>query len=309
LACGSDILFAEAMAETNAQVTIYLPFGKEDFLKTSVAFAGDHWVNRFNELVKKYPVKIMTTERYDGNAELFSFHGTVLLGTTLLRSQMLHAEAGLISVLSQTNREVKSGGTRDMSKIWPSQHKAVNINPDEFNSALHTIERGTSSGGEPQPSVRPIRFLLQALVEGMKNEEIEYIITRLVKSDPPLIEEPQFIKIDVNSMLAIFTSARGTMNFAQLLSKSIAPESIRMILHAGPVTIEDKDGLTTVTGTTHKEINLISNHALSSLTYCSEQVAAILVLDRQDLLFHPVGKIEVVDDQKDIEVFTIDLMP
>ena len=309
LACGSDILFAEAMAETNAQVTIYLPFNTEDFLKTSVAFAGDHWVKRFDELIKKYPVKIMTTERYDGNAELFSFHGTVLLGMTLLKSQMLHAEAALISVLSQTNREVKSGGTRDMAKIWPAPHKIVNINPDEFNSALHTIEKGTSSDGEPQHSVRPIRFLLQALIVGMKHNEIEYLTTRIVKTDPPIFEVPQVVMVDENIVLAACESARGAMNFAQLILKNAKPENVRLSLHAGPVSIDQSGGAPSVKGAATTEINIITKNALPGLIYCSEQVAAILVLDRQDLLFRPVGKIEVAKDQKDIEVFTIDLMP
>ncbi|HRI79348.1 MAG TPA: TRAFs-binding domain-containing protein, partial [Cyclobacteriaceae bacterium] len=55
LACGGDILFAEALTESLGDVNIILPFPKEDFLETSVRFAGESWVQRFEALEKKWP--------------------------------------------------------------------------------------------------------------------------------------------------------------------------------------------------------------------------------------------------------------
>lgn len=308
LACGSDILFAEAMAETNAQVTIYLPFNKQDFFETSVAFAGEHWIKRFDELIKKYPVKVMTTEKFDGNTELFSFHGRVLLGTSLLKSQLLHADAGLITVQSMRDQEGKEGGTRDMIKTWPFPNKIININPDDFHSSLRSgVNIEAQSGSEFQAKVKPVRFLLQTLIQSIKPEEMEQILKHIIKSDPPILEVPEYMDNNDRSFLMVFTSARGAFNFAQLVIKNVKPQNIQLSLHAGPIAVDNHDG-PQITGTTIGEINAISSNSLTGLIYCSEQLAALLVMERQDLLFHPVGRLDLGHEWKEMEVYTIDLL-
>ena len=64
LACGSDILFAEAMAAAGGEVNIWLPFAKEDFLQESVLFAGGDWAGRFEKLLARFPVTYITHEPY-----------------------------------------------------------------------------------------------------------------------------------------------------------------------------------------------------------------------------------------------------
>ena len=309
LACGSDILFAEAMAETNAQVTIYLPFNTQDFVETSVAFAGEHWIKRFDNLIKKYPVKVMTSERFDGNSELFSFHGRVLLGTSLLKSQMLHADAGLITVQSIRDQEGKEGGTRDMIKTWPFPNKIININPDDLYSSTRLVVKIEAQAvSEFSAKVKPVRFLLQTLIQGIKPEEMEQIIKHITKSDPPILEVPEYIINEGKSFLTVFTSARGAFDFGQLILRSVKPQNVQLSLHAGPIAIDHQESQQNITGTTITEINAISSHALPGLVYCSEQLAALLVMERQDLLFHPVGRIDLGHEWKEMEIYTIDLL-
>ena len=308
LACGGDILFAEAMAEANADVTICLPFNREDFIKTSVEFAGEQWIKRFDELISRYPVKVMT-ERFEGNPDLFAYHGRVMLGTALLKSKMLHAEAGLITVLSQRNQDTLIGGTRDMVKKWPFPNRTININPDELHS-LGSIESKEDSVNESTDNgLNPVRFLLHAAIKEMTHDEIEYLTKRIVKSDPPIFEVPLVVKVDENNILTVCESARSALNFAQLIFKNGKPENIRLSLHAGPVSVDQSGSAPSVNGAAIAEINTITKNALSGLIYCSDQVAATLVLDRQDLLFHQVGIIEVDEKRKSLEVFTIELLP
>ena len=47
LACGGDILFAEAMEEVGGELNLFLPFNQTDFLNASVRFAGKDWEERF----------------------------------------------------------------------------------------------------------------------------------------------------------------------------------------------------------------------------------------------------------------------
>ena len=48
--CGGDILFAEASLAWGARLEVRLAFDEPTFLQKSVAFAGDHWVNRYYDL-------------------------------------------------------------------------------------------------------------------------------------------------------------------------------------------------------------------------------------------------------------------
>lgn len=46
-ACGGDLLFAEAALERDCRLDLYLQYPEADFLKASVAFAGQSWVDRY----------------------------------------------------------------------------------------------------------------------------------------------------------------------------------------------------------------------------------------------------------------------
>ena len=59
-ACGGDILFHEVCAELGIPTELYLAFPREQFLVESVQFAGPEWVERFDELYKKLPQKLLS---------------------------------------------------------------------------------------------------------------------------------------------------------------------------------------------------------------------------------------------------------
>ena len=58
IACGGDILFIEACLERQMKVEAYLPFEPAEFIKQSVSFAGDSWVERFYKIKNHPQVKI-----------------------------------------------------------------------------------------------------------------------------------------------------------------------------------------------------------------------------------------------------------
>lgn len=54
IACGGDILFIEACLERQMKIEAYLSFEPAEFIKQSVSFAGDNWVERFYK-IKNHP--------------------------------------------------------------------------------------------------------------------------------------------------------------------------------------------------------------------------------------------------------------
>ena len=52
-ACGSDILFLEAMQDPGMQTHVVLPCATADFIESSVRFAGEAWVARFERVLAR----------------------------------------------------------------------------------------------------------------------------------------------------------------------------------------------------------------------------------------------------------------
>jgi hypothetical protein len=54
-ACGGDLLFAEAALARGCRVQLHLQFNEPAFLQASVAFAGEHWIDRYHS-VRNHPL-------------------------------------------------------------------------------------------------------------------------------------------------------------------------------------------------------------------------------------------------------------
>lgn len=59
-ACGGDILFHEICMELEISTELFLALPREKFLVESVAFAGPGWVERFDKLFNKLPVRVLS---------------------------------------------------------------------------------------------------------------------------------------------------------------------------------------------------------------------------------------------------------
>jgi hypothetical protein len=59
-ACGGDILFHEVCKELGIPTELYLALPREQFIIESVQFAGSDWVDRFDDLYKSLPKKVLS---------------------------------------------------------------------------------------------------------------------------------------------------------------------------------------------------------------------------------------------------------
>ncbi len=132
LACGGDILFAEAMLERNAELHVLLPFSQHDFLRTSVHFGqvGDDWLDwqsRFLNIWKQVPPdrrRFTTTEPYLGTSGLYTWSGTVIQGIAVMRS---HERGGRPQAVCLIDRSQPGqlGGAKDFIASWRAAGHAV----------------------------------------------------------------------------------------------------------------------------------------------------------------------------------------
>ena len=93
-ACGSDILFLEAMLEIGAEISVLLPYDKEEFIRDSVDFIpGSKWRARFeNVLAQAARVLTASTQRLEIGGVSYDFCNQLLLGLAAIRSGQLDTE-------------------------------------------------------------------------------------------------------------------------------------------------------------------------------------------------------------------------
>ena len=90
-ACGSDILFLEAMLDRGAEVSIVLPYNEQEFVRDSVEIAaGGNWRARFDRvLTRAARVVTASNQRLEIGAVSYEFCNGLMLGLAAIRARQL----------------------------------------------------------------------------------------------------------------------------------------------------------------------------------------------------------------------------
>lgn len=327
LACGSDILFAEALLELGGEVNAYLPFNKHDFLQTSVAFAGDRWVDRFYKVIERSRLTHVTEESFFNDNVLFDFLGKVIIGSSVLRGSLMHSQPMLLSVLSEKDQLKKTGGTRSVIDLWPYEESHININSDQF--VKEDTLPVTSEVHHPEVNDGPkreVRYILFADIVGFSKLEEEqtpqfmHVLLRKVADELADYPRPSILNTWGDSIFAIYRNAQFSIEFALKIQQIFTDADweseglpkdlkIRIALHAGPVFV-GKDPLTEKMNVYGSHINRAARMepvTLPGRIYGSSQFAAALVAENPGAYnLQHVGIIELAKNYGQQEVYMID---
>jgi tetratricopeptide (TPR) repeat protein len=132
-ACGSDILFLEAMLK-RGHVHIVLPFAVDEFVKTSVAIAEDNrWTERFTRVMQRAEdVHVASGAPSEWGGIVFEYASLLLLGLAQLRSRALDTDLVGLTVWDH-NPGDGPGGTAETVKSWRQRGiKVVEIYTQEL---------------------------------------------------------------------------------------------------------------------------------------------------------------------------------
>ncbi len=285
LACGSDILFAEAMTEAGGEVSAWLPFAKADFIETSLRFAGDHWIERFEKLVSQSHVTFITQEAYEGYDDLFAFQSTVIFGSAVIRSSMNHTKPSLLTVLSETDLNQKEGGTRDTVSRWPYPDRHVNVNPDVFFTQTGPPGRNPVPRTPIQRTIdRPVLYIVCADLPGIPVNDQQKIWTSVHEKMEALVLAP--VTFEVREVLvASFNSIAGAIELSQIILDLIElyhrTHKLRISLYASPAWLEpgpDEDHKK-LTARSHERLNGLHSQIPPGTLYALARFASVLALD------------------------------
>jgi hypothetical protein len=244
LACGGDILFCESLVDLGGEINILLCFDRTDFIRESVAFAGEGWVTRFESLEKKAFVHYLTHEKYNGLNGLFALQADSIMGAAIHRASLMQEKPNLITLLSETDLARRKGGTRDSLKSWPIPSTWVNINPDNFRSA----RQETAPAAPPPPAVeydqsrpRDVRYLVSIDCSAAMDK-----LSSQALVPPPEEDKNISYELSDGGLLLAFSSPLEALDYAFALSQELTAKGmlgkVKILLNAGPTYLDSTTG-------------------------------------------------------------------
>ena len=165
LAAGSDIIIAEALLVSGAQLHVTLPAPVDDFIKSSVEPYGEVWIPRFHACLSAASrVHIATDDKHWPSLDINSFCGTVAIGQAKIRAAILAAPTAQMVIWdarkegSYTARQVEDGERSGLPLItvpYPGSRK-VSPNAPKVNRALFHMH---VQGNEASTQIdKPLKF-------------------------------------------------------------------------------------------------------------------------------------------------------
>jgi len=144
-ACGSDILFLEALLELKGEAHIVLPYDREQFIKDSVDIIPDsNWVKRFEYVLERATeVNIASKRQLQEGEILYEYTHRLLHGLAKMRAEQLDTELVPLAVWNGKPSNDPSG-TASTIKHW--QQWGYEVEVIDLESMLQQESLALSTG-------------------------------------------------------------------------------------------------------------------------------------------------------------------
>ncbi len=308
------------MQKSKAETNVILPFELDDFYKTSVAFAGDEWKERLHDaLARASSVLFATDGKYSGDDLLFDYANKIIMGKTILRSELLETEPVLIAVWDGKKKTI-SGGTSQFIKTWQIKNLPIEIidinrlNRDYANVVRVEEKKSAQDGDTKRRKVKNVKRGVKAILfadlvgySTIKEEQFPYYIDDYLNALASNLHnshyKPLFKNIWGDALYFVFEDLVSCAHYALELRDFVKSTdwkninlpsnlNIRIGLHIGPVYYAKEPIL--------QKTNYFGNHVnraarIEPITnpgnvYASEQFAALLTAKKNsDLVCSYVG--------------------
>lgn len=125
LACGGDLIFAEALLHRGGEVNIVLPFKKDDFKAASVDIVdGTDWGKRFDHILNNAATVTVLSELGDASdGAAYDFCNQALSGLAILKSRFLGMDVVPLVVWDGKMGDGR-GGTQSFVDYWQNKQKS-----------------------------------------------------------------------------------------------------------------------------------------------------------------------------------------
>lgn len=317
-ACGSDILFLEAMLDRGGEVVVVLPYEREQFIRDSVsAIPGSKWHARF-ERVLEHATRVVTasTQRLEIGGISHDYANQLLLGLASIRASQLETELTGVAVWDGLYGD-GPGGTASAVERW----RGIGL-PVEFIDlvglrkeagrefrAEKAKTRGRSKAKSSREKQAPHQFGSQIMsmlfadavgFSRLSEREVPHFVQHFLGAIGRMISKLPRAIVAKNTwgdgLYLVFSNVQAAGNFALDLCDLMTTKpwercglprglSLRIALHAGPV-YEFKDPVTgnrSYGGTHVSRAARIEPITPPGQVYASEAFAAMAAAQRVKL--------------------------
>jgi hypothetical protein len=310
LACGADVLFAEALLARGAEVHAVLPFAVEEFRRVSVARGGGTWLGRFERCLEAATtVSYSTSGGYLGHEPLFDYCGRLAMGHALIRATFLGAPVEQVVVWDGQPAAGEAGTAVDVAN-WRRRGRRTQVIPVGGG--------GQDSGaGALRSSPRSVHAMLFADVKGFSRLPdaqmgvfLDAVMTPLARTLDRFDDDILFrnswgdglyvVLRDVTAAASCALALQETMRELEPTAVGLPPTlGLRIGAHAGPVfeAVDPVRRERNYYGVEVTRTARIEPRTPEGDVYVTDPFAALIALEQpQDLSCQYVGHIPTAKD-------------
>ena len=310
LACGADILIAEAIVALGGELHVVLPFAEEDFLRTSVRVGGAEWESRYLAARDAAAsVTFATQMSHVDDDELFAYCSKLVMGLAQLRAGIMHTEAFQLAVWDGRPANGVAGTAADCAE-WARQRgktRIVSIPKDRPPLDAVAVAEARS---RPPWALYSMLFAdfagFSRLDEDCLSQFLEVVMGRIAT----VLDRHSDAVLTRNSwgdaVYAVITSPANAAEIALEIQEELDPQSLqeiglpaedgmRISLHHGPIFehFDAVQGARSFYGTEVTVAARIEPRVPVGAIYTTQPFAAMIESDRNDYHFEYVGKMDL----------------
>lgn len=328
LACGADILCAEALLARGAELNVVLPFAESDFIPESVTSGGEAWLPRYEACREAAAsVHFATPGAYVGDDNQFAYNTHFAMGLAALRAEAMGTDAVQIAVVSDKIASLSVtglAGTHADIRLWQALGRetiAIPAGPVPRNLAFpERAKVGEGLGRE----IRSILFADYKGFSRLGERELPLFMERVMRPMGEVLGENEthvrYRNTWGDALFAVIDHPLAAARIALALQERLAvlPEELvppggeagmRIGLHYGPIWV-GRDNV--VGGAQFFGSEVTRTARIEPVTpvggvYCTETfAAALLVADCRDCRFERVGRVALAKGYGELELYRLD---
>jgi len=310
LACGADILIAEAILARGGELHAILPFAEEDFLRTSVRPGGPSWEERYiRARDAAESVTFATQIQHVDDDELFAYCSKLVMGLARLRADIMQTEAFQLAVWDGKPPNGVAGTAADCAE-WERQGGETRVIPIPKDRPPLDAVVLSDRPNQPRWALRSMLFAdfagFSRLPEDRLSQFLEVVMGRIAS----VLDRHADAVLARNSwgdaVYAVITSPGEASDIALEIQSALSPKllqeiglpaegGMRISLHHGPI-FEHFDAVQrarTFYGTEVTVAARIEPRVPVGAIYTTQPFAALIESDQNDLNFELVGKMDL----------------
>ena len=310
LACGADILVAEAIQARGGELHAVMPFAEEDFLRTSVRLGGPEWEARYvRARDTAASVTFATQIQHCDDDELFAYCSKLVMGLARLRAEIMQTDAFQLAVWDGNPPNGVAGTAADVAEWARQRGKTRNVSIPRDRPALDSVAVAKDSG-RGRWALRSMLFAdfagFSRLEEDRLSQFLEVVMGRIARVLDRHAEAVLTRNSWGDAVYVVITSPEQAAEIALEIQSELNPkllqeiglpaeDGMRISLHHGPIFehFDAVQGARTFYGTEVTVAARIEPRVPVGAIYTTQPFAAMIESDRNDYNFEFVGKMDL----------------